>query len=236
MNLADRLFHANNRGQRWSRFWPALLLSALLCVLGIWGIFGSVAQSWSAISSAPAVASVLELLERRSPGGRTTGKLNKAKAPLVAMKSAPSPSPQAPTQRALGKIFNPPAQVILPGALLAAEPDLGVIGDTPLVLPLLEPSVDFPPLSAVSDRIAGLVVPTGGISGGGGGGGGVGGGAPPLPGPDFSTDAPIENVTAAVPEPSTWGMMIIGFGLCGFMMRRRKRHGTGGQERWRELG
>jgi len=30
-------------------------------------------------------------------------------------------------------------------------------------------------------------------------------------------------VNAAVPEPATWGMMIAGFGLVGFVLRRRER-------------
>lgn len=33
-------------------------------------------------------------------------------------------------------------------------------------------------------------------------------------------------VTAAVPEPATWAMMLVGFGGIGFAMRRRKRHVT----------
>ncbi len=38
------------------------------------------------------------------------------------------------------------------------------------------------------------------------------------------TDVALDNVnvTAAVPEPASWGMMIIGFGLAGVAARRRK--------------
>jgi hypothetical protein len=36
-----------------------------------------------------------------------------------------------------------------------------------------------------------------------------------------------EAVTAAVPEPSTWAMMILGFAGVGFMAYRRKTSGTG---------
>ena len=35
-----------------------------------------------------------------------------------------------------------------------------------------------------------------------------------------------ETVTAAVPEPSTWAMMILGFGGVGFMAYRRKKQGA----------
>lgn len=33
-------------------------------------------------------------------------------------------------------------------------------------------------------------------------------------------------ITAAVPEPKTWGMMLLGFGLIGFSMRRRRSAAT----------
>lgn len=32
-----------------------------------------------------------------------------------------------------------------------------------------------------------------------------------------------QSVTAAVPEPATWGMMVLGFGAMGFAMRRRHK-------------
>jgi hypothetical protein len=35
-------------------------------------------------------------------------------------------------------------------------------------------------------------------------------------------DDVLLNVTAAVPEPSTWAMMILGFAGVGFMAYRRK--------------
>jgi hypothetical protein len=36
----------------------------------------------------------------------------------------------------------------------------------------------------------------------------------------------ITDITAAVPEPSTWAMMILGFCSIGFMAYRRKQNGT----------
>ena len=32
----------------------------------------------------------------------------------------------------------------------------------------------------------------------------------------------IESIDAAVPEPSTWGMMLLGFGAAGLALRRRR--------------
>lgn len=42
---------------------------------------------------------------------------------------------------------------------------------------------------------------------------------------DWKASSPGDNIrvlTAAVPEPATWGMMILGFGLVGLSARRRK--------------
>lgn len=36
----------------------------------------------------------------------------------------------------------------------------------------------------------------------------------------------VSGATAAVPEPSTWAMMIMGFGATGFALRRRRRTAT----------
>jgi hypothetical protein len=38
----------------------------------------------------------------------------------------------------------------------------------------------------------------------------------------FSINGNVARVTAAVPEPATWAMMIVGFGVAGSAMRRRK--------------
>jgi hypothetical protein len=36
----------------------------------------------------------------------------------------------------------------------------------------------------------------------------------------------VEGITAAIPEPSTWAMMILGFGGVGFMAYRRRMIGA----------
>jgi hypothetical protein len=43
----------------------------------------------------------------------------------------------------------------------------------------------------------------------------------------FSGNIAFAQVTAAVPEPGTWAMMLLGFGAMGVSMRRRRRTGTG---------
>lgn len=41
-------------------------------------------------------------------------------------------------------------------------------------------------------------------------------------GPDYSSKLLVDGVTAAVPEPSTWAMMLLGFGGLGALLRRRR--------------
>ena len=36
----------------------------------------------------------------------------------------------------------------------------------------------------------------------------------------------VENIAVATPEPATWGMMILGFGMVGAGLRSRRRNGT----------
>ena len=65
-----------------------------------------------------------------------------------------------------------------------------------------------------------------------GGGGGIvippqapppgGGGTPPTEEPP-TEQPPTEEPPPAVPEPATWASMLLGFGLTGFMIRRRRR-------------
>jgi len=41
-------------------------------------------------------------------------------------------------------------------------------------------------------------------------------------GPDFSSKLLVDNLSIAVPEPSTWAMMLLGFGALGGALRRRR--------------
>jgi hypothetical protein len=43
----------------------------------------------------------------------------------------------------------------------------------------------------------------------------------------LATSVDVQNL-AAVPEPTTWAMLIAGFGMIGFTMRRAQRRGAKG--------
>lgn len=152
----------------------------------------------------------LSLIDKRSPGERTVAQLAKAKK-RVALSSV------RPSQRALSQsrkpampqefiaALMPPAQS-LPELDLSQSPVLAALG-SPTPAAFAVPPVFVPPV----------------VGGGGGGGGGPpgGGGSPPGGGPPPGPpSAPPPPVMPAIPEPSTWLMMLFGFGTIGWVLRR----------------
>ena len=201
-----------------------IALLAGLCAVALFGIGNTtaghklVAQLGIGDSFAKTTGAAERLVENgsnavqaflgRSPGERGATDILKGKAKrAVAKDDAPIGKPK-PTQRALGKTFDDPL-LSLAGPLTPA------------------PVVEFLPLDAApaagSIPALALTVPggsggftpvTGGFIGGGGGGGdGV---VPPPPAPP-----PV----AAVPEPSTWALLFIGFAAVGASIRRSKKAG-----------
>ena len=166
----------------------ALALSAAVGVAGLTG-------TDLADAAATRARSIMDLIDQRSPGARTTAELTKTKA-----RHAVLPEREAAAPENLAHILAP-VPAILPVDLgPPAIPEL-----TLLSAPL--PPVFFAP-------------PPGGGGGvtaccGGGGGGGSGGGG---------TDSPPEvpHVPPAVPEPGTWMTMLLGFGLMGWLLRRQR--------------
>lgn len=195
----------------------AIAILAVVGSIGLWA--GNTKLSDIDSSIGASVATIASMLDARSPGERTKAELSKSK---LAGDVANSPALPADvvTERVLGKVF-PPARndhlVVTPEELMAL---------TPLEVPLTQiPSDGVAPLaqtflggplpvrgggfgpSFISGGSSG-----GGGSGGGGSSGGGGGGQPPAPPP------PIP----AVPEPSSWVLMIMGAAMCGASMRRQK--------------
>ncbi len=174
----------------------------------------------SAVDAAKrAGVSFLSMLDQRSPGARTAGELADTKAHARALPARTV----RPHQRALAKVRQPtllPDSFVQPliGAkpVVSAAPPLGLIEAAPEIAsaaPLV------PGLFALPPVIGGVVGP-GGVGGGGGGGvGGGGGGGGIVP----TVTQPVVTPTPAVPEPGSWGLMLIGFGATGFAMRRRQR-------------
>jgi hypothetical protein len=148
----------------------------------------------------------LELLGQRSPGQRQAGALIKSKGGPVEKLHAAEPS-----QRALGKIFASPADNIED---LLAGPHPPFLGEPLMIGPPIPLELDLgdsigPPNTYMAPG------PGTFISGGPGG---------ESPGIEVPTPA------AAVPEPSTWALMLLGFGMCGYALRRRRQQELSAKE------
>ena len=151
------------------------------------------------------VQSLMSMLDQRSPGVRTKGELTKTKRSFKVLSSTSWPE--------LAKTVRPaPAPLTAANPILpnAAPPEVAMLSG-------------FMPGALTGLGVPPVVVGGGGggpVGGGGGGccGGGVGGGGGITP-----TEVPPE--VPAVPEPSTWAMLLIGFGAIGTALRRRRRVG-----------
>lgn len=145
------------------------------------------------------IKTVAAMLADRSPGQRPEGA-------LASLKHKKQP---ALHQRALPKVRKP------------ESPLAGIVGSPPV------PPIEMPPetplynmVSAAPDVIPPVAIVPGGTPPGSnspppGGGGGI------VVPPETPT-VPQTPVTPAVPEPATWAMMLLGFGMIGFTLRRAR--------------
>ena len=151
---------------------------------------------------------VAAMLAERSPGARLEGALASLKHKRQAVLH----------ERALPKVRGP-----YPGYEALAGPPPG---------PPVAPPLELPLYTAVAGAPIPLIPPIGNSGGppvlyniplpGGGGGGGAFLAPIAQSTPEVPT-VPVTPVTqSAVPEPSTWTMMILGFGLIGRMLGRRR--------------
>ena len=195
----------NNR----AKFLVAASVAALAVGIGI----GASVPSRS-VSAAAADPQLAGMLGARSPGERLGAALS-TKQPVVhqaAYSPAKAPSFQSLSERtpAVRLAYVEPGVAVLPSSAIAPA----VLGPSPV------PATAFAaaaPVSAIPlvPALAGGASPLLGAVALvpiipavlGGGGGGVGNQA----------------VAPAVPEPATWLMMIAGFGMLGFALRRRRR-------------
>lgn len=148
----------------------------------------------------------------RSPGERGATDILKGKARRGLADSTNARSEPKPTQRALGKVFDEPLQSLAgPLAPAPAVAFLPLDGNSAaLALPAM--AMPVPIGSGIFSPVTGGIPSGGGFVGGGGGSGGTGDGSLP----------PAPPVVAAVPEPSTWLLLLIGFAAVGASIRRGK--------------
>ncbi|HEY0165111.1 MAG TPA: PEPxxWA-CTERM sorting domain-containing protein [Sphingomicrobium sp.] len=154
------------------------------------------------------VPDVLSMLHKRSPEQRPEGALASTKGRVSAV--LPTAVSAAPAPKV--------ASVATPAAK-AAPVATYAVPETPMVLPAaVVPAVASAlPLAAAPAAAGGLFIPPLVIPGGGGGGGGI---------TTLVTPPTPPTAVPGVPEPATWAMMIIGFGLLGGQLRRRRRTTT----------
>lgn len=173
------------------------------------------------------LAQTTDALDRyldRSPGERSEtdllkGKERKGTSLADRLFGRRANSGGDPEQRALGKIFDTPP-----------ETSVRELGQTPGPIDLTAPPAsDLLPLGVIDGTPVG-----GGIGSAPGFPGGIGAFLPPgtstTPGgptaPGDPTTPGGDTPVAAVPEPETWALMLIGFGFCGALLRRRREHST----------
>jgi len=142
--------------------------------------------------------SLSELLNRRSPGARTTAQLTKTKHARSLAK-----------QRVASRV-----------APLIRKPDFGEVAGLVIGTPTVDIAPPSPLVAIDIPTLPGLIVgsgPGGETPPGGGGGGGV------VTVPTSEPHSPIP--VTPLPEPGTWATMLLGFGLLGWRVRRgTKQH------------
>lgn len=177
----------------------AIVLAAPLSIAAYMGVE-------SALPGFEAAKSFLAMMADRSPGDRTKGELTKTK-------KAAAPAPQ---QRALGKITKPEPPKEFLEAIAPPAPKLEEPTQFAPVISGLGPLLVTPPPGGGG----GIVIPPSAPPGGGGGT------PPPTENPPPENPPPVTpppEHPPAVPEPGTWATMLLGFGLTGWMIRRRRR-------------
>jgi hypothetical protein len=176
-----------------------LLLAACVATIAGAPIAWFMAEPAAAVvaSAANEARDLADLLGQRSPGARTQAELTKHARIAAKTRAQPKPAPHEPAADApktaeLVDLLSPP---LAPVAVVAEG--------------LAAPNTPPPTLNAIvgsTPVIASFTPP--------------GGGGPA----HFPTTEPRDELppTSAVPEPGTWAMMLFGFGLIAWRVRRRR--------------
>ena len=189
-------------------------VAAVVCLAAIASAPLAVSSLGSRGVALPGLSSaqrLMAMLDARSPGEREKGALTKTKSKQrLAF---------VPRERALGKVFPPkPSPVEQLARVVVPTPPVALVPPIVPVAPITPPAMAD--IISPGSLIASAPVAFGSVIGGGGGGGG--GGSPP---PTSSTPPPT-SVTSPVPEPGTWLMMLLGFGMVGSTISRQRRRTT----------
>lgn len=210
-----------------AKFKPKPLWSlALIPVVATAGAYYLAGSAHSQAATAAFLADPLSVFASRSPGERRAGALLQSKqAYAAAHKPGGAAGAVPPSERVLSNVRSrPPVGPLgdvptfgLPAGVVPAGPAEAVPGEGASDAPFAAPFTGgvggpfaagiFPGGGGVGGGGAG----GGGTGGGGGGGGVIGGGTPP--------------VLPAIPEPTTWAMMLLGFLGIGASLRHRRRLG-----------
>lgn len=180
-----------------------VVIGAPLSIAGYMGVESSIA-------GVAAAKSFFAMMADRSPGART-------KAELTKTKHRPATPPM---QRALGKITKPEPPKEFVEALAPPPPKLG---EAPLAL---APVTSLGPMLITPQTPGGIAISPQSPPGGGGGPTPQPPGVEPPPTEPPPTEPPPTEpppTPPVVPEPGTWATMLLGFGLTGWVLRRRRR-------------
>jgi hypothetical protein len=154
------------------------------------------------------VQSVAAMLAERSPGARPNGALVNLKHKKAVLH-----------ERALPKIRGPIAPPPTPFEALAGPPPIALPPPAPLFATVAGTPTPIPPVGGGPGGppvLSDIPLP---------GGGGGGGGFTPPPITTAEVPPPTTPTTPAVPEPASWSIMLLGFALVGFALKRQRLAG-----------
>jgi len=215
--------HLISTRRRWA-------LSGLVAAIALGGALS--ADRWTAADLASrtihGARSLMALMSQRSPGVRMADglALTKAKAPMPPVPGANLPPPLGTSWRMvvppppqsvdIVTLNSPPLVPLIALSSFVTPPPLGLLPPPPGGGGFFPPPGGGPPFTP---PVGGFFPPPGG------GGPPPPGGGPPV-GPPGPTPGPPS--VPSVPEPGTWTLMLVGFGLIGWSLR--KRHASFGPE------
>lgn len=150
---------------------------------------------------------LMAMLDARSPGERAKGALTQSKVRLS--------QADKPRARALGKVFPPkPSPMEQLAKVVVSQPPVPPV-EIVSVVPVAPGAPAMPGLITPSSLIASVPLTSGSVI--------IGGSALPPPTntpPQTNIPTPPGEVASPVPEPGTWLMMLLGFGMVGSAMSR----------------